>query len=251
MTNKNLTEVEICCADIESLYEAAKGGAQRVELCSALSEGGVTPYYSMIITAAALGFSSINVLIRPRMGDFVYSKEEIAGMIVDIKIAKSLGATGIVSGALLPDGTVDVENTKKLMEAAQGLEFIFHRAFDMTANPTEALNCLINLGCNRLLTSGCCENAFIGIPMLYRLVALAEGRIAIMAGSGINPQNVEDIIRKTGVNAVHASAKSIVSSRMTFRNKRANIGTEGTDEYARLLTSCDIVSQLLSKVSSI
>lgn len=249
MTNNNIIEVEICCGDIESLHEAVKGGARRVELCHALSEGGVTPPFSMIATAKALGIESVNVLIRPRMGDFVYSDMEIAAMVEDIRFAKSAGATGIVSGALLPDGCIDIDNTKKLIDAANGTEFVFHRAFDRASEPLKALETLISLGCNRILTSGCSANAIEGIPLLKELVTIANGRIAIMAGAGVTPKNVSELIHKAGVTAVHSTAKRSVPSRMTYINKNVYMGASGADEFSRPVTNSKIVKELIANAN--
>lgn len=249
MTNKNKIEVEICCGDIESLYEAAKGGAKRVELCHALSEGGVTPPLSMISAAKELGIESVNVLIRPRMGDFVYSDMEVAAMVEDIRFAKSAGATGIVSGALLPDGSVDIDNTKKLIEAAEGLEFVFHRAFDRASHPLKVLETLIKLGCNRILTSGCSANAIDGISLLKELVTIANGRIAIMAGAGVTPKNVAELVHEAGVTAVHSTAKRTVQSRMTYINEKVFMGADDADEYSRPVTSSEIVKELIANAN--
>lgn len=249
MTNNNKIEVEVCCGDIESLHEAAKGGAKRVELCHALSEGGVTPPFSMIAAAKVLGIDSINVLIRPRMGDFVYSDMEVAAMVEDIRFAKSEGATGIVSGALLPDGSIDIDNTKKLIEAAEGLEFVFHRAFDRASEPLKALETLIKLGCNRILTSGCSANAIDGIPLLKELVTIANGRIAIMAGAGVTPKNVAELVHEAGVTAVHSTAKRTVQSRMTYINEKVFMGAVDADEYSRPVTSSEIVKELIANAN--
>lgn len=249
MTNNNKIEVEICCGDIESLHEAAKGGAKRVELCHALSEGGVTPPFSMIAAAKVLGIESVNVLIRPRMGDFVYSDMEISAMIEDIRFAKRAGATGIVSGALLPDGSIDIDNTKKLIEAAEGLEFVFHRAFDRASEPLKALETLIKLGCNRILTSGCSANAIDGIPLLKELVTIANGRIAIMAGAGVTPKNVAELVHAAGVAAVHSTAKRTVQSRMTYINEKVFMGAADADEYSRPVTNSEIVKELIANAN--
>lgn len=207
-------EIEICCGDIESVKAAVEGGAKRIELCSALSEGGVTPSAAMIKIASGFGIEKINVLIRPRGGDFIYSKEELQLIAADIEMAIDLGATGIVIGVLTPNGDIDIDAMKYLVgqvnrksqQTGKKINLTFHRAFDEARNPEKAFKDIISLGFDCLLTSGQGNTADEGIPLLRKLVELSEGRITIMAGKGVNPDNVNKIIRETGVNTVHSSA---------------------------------------------
>ncbi|MDE7119677.1 MAG: copper homeostasis protein CutC, partial [Muribaculaceae bacterium] len=154
--------VEICCGDFESLVAAAEGGTRRIELCSGLSEGGLTPSAGMIRAAADLGIESVNVLVRPRKGDFCYNSREVDLMCREISIAAAEGATGIVAGALTPDGDIDIDTTGRLRQAAGDLQFTFHRAFDLCNDPLKALEDLVALQCDTLLTSGQAQSAPLG-----------------------------------------------------------------------------------------
>lgn len=253
-------QLEICCDDLASLIAAKKGGAQRIELCSGLLEGGLTPSIALIKSAVRLGFPEINVIIRPRKGDFLYSEEELSLMEDDIREAVTVGATGIVIGALTPDGNVDKEACSRLISAARNESgdtpgkktdtyVTFHRAFDLCASPEKSLEDIIGLGCDCLLTSGLAQSAAQGIPMLKRLVTQADGRITIMAGAGINPANACDIIRASGVKAIHSTARKPIASKMKFRRPNVSMGTPGTDEYAPLSTSPDVVASLVKIIN--
>ncbi|WP_435052599.1 copper homeostasis protein CutC, partial [Paramuribaculum intestinale] len=157
MTHDNTTHrnlLEVCAGDIESVYAASRGGAQRVELCSALADGGITPSTGFIRQAVRVPGMKVHVLIRPRGGDFLYTPEEVASMTDDIVAAREAGAHGVVIGALTPDGDIDMDACRHMMEAAAGMNVTFHRAFDLCRDPFEALDDIIALGCNRLLTSG-------------------------------------------------------------------------------------------------
>ena len=218
-----------------------KGGAQRIELCSGLSEGGLTPSIGLIKAAVATGIPNINVLIRPRPGDFLYSTEELSLMEDDIKTAISAGATGIVIGVLTPDGDIDMNACERLIKAArdearslgrESLNITFHRAFDVSRDADKSLNDIILLGCDCLLTSGMAPTAVKGLPALQRLSRVASGRISIMAGSGVNPANARDIINATEVDSIHSTARKPIASRMLFRRPLVPMGAPGSDEYA-------------------
>lgn len=240
-----MTELEICCSDFRSVQEARKGGAGRIELCQALGEGGLTPSLGLIEKAVASGMPKVNVLVRPHAGDFLYDEDDVQIMLRDIEAARRAGATGIVIGALNPDGTVNEQQCRRFREAAGNLELEFHRAFDMTADPEAALETIIALGFDRVLTSGCAATAQKGIPMLRRLQSLAAGRIKIMAGSGVNAANAREILDETGVDALHASASTIIPSNMIFRNDSAKMGDPGADEYSRRSSSAEKVRSIL------
>lgn len=237
--------LEICCADIESVDAAVRGGADRIELCCALSEGGVTPSAGLIAEAVSRNVP-INVLIRPRSGDFAYSSDEINVMLRDISLAAAFGANGVVIGALLPNGSIDVKACRRMTEAAKekGLSVTFHRAFDMCSNAMEALEDVVSTGADRILTSGLASTALNGADLLAKLNNAAAGRITIMAGCGVTPDNISEIIQRTGVTEVHASAKTTKQSSMTFRNETAKMGKADADEYARTVTSETNVAQL-------
>lgn len=201
-----MRKLEVCCGDLQSVCAAIEGGAHRVELCEALELDGLTPSEAMMESAIGMGIP-VQVLIRVREGDFVYNKEEVCKMQHDIRIARKLGAAGVVIGALMPDGSIDEDAIHRLMDEAEGLSVTFHRAFDVCRNPEEALEKIISLGCHRLLTSGQAPTAEQGIPMLKKLVGQADGRIIIMPGAGVNPQNVSRILEETGAIEIHGSLR--------------------------------------------
>ncbi len=242
--------LEICCGDIESVIAAAKGGADRVELCSALSEGGLTPSIGLIKAAVNIPGIRVHVLIRPRNGDFLYNDTERDIMISDIEAARKAGAHGVVIGALTPDGDINIDTCSSLINAADGMDVTFHRAFDVCRNPEEALETIIKLGCTRILTSGQMPSAIEGTATLRRLNELASGRIILLAGAGVSSGNAKDIIIQTGIRELHASARSTVSSAMRFRNSQVSMGNKDSDEYSRLITDADIVKQLSEIVHS-
>lgn len=241
-------KIEICCGDYESMLSAVEGGAERIELCAGLSEGGLTPSLGLIRAAVKLNIPQINVLIRPRKGDFCYTQRELALMKEEIKIAVAEGATGIVSGALTPEGDIDMGALLQLREAAPKTRFTFHRAFDLCADPMKSLQEIMTVGCTTLLTSGQANSALAGAPLIRQLVEKAAGRIEIMAGSGITSANVEEVVDATGVRAVHTSARKPVESAMTFRKGDVNMGKPGDNEYTRLITSADEVALVIKKV---
>ena len=199
-------KLEVCCADLQSVKAAIEGGAHRIELCRSLEVDGLTPSKAMMESAISLGIP-VQVLIRPREGDFVYNEEEVQSMIRDIRLAKQLGANGVVIGALRKDGTIDEETIRRLVDEAKGLSITFHRAFDVCSQPLEALEKIISLGCNRLLTSGQAASAEQGIPLLKQLVEQCAGRIIIMPGAGVNEKNARNILSKTGAHEIHGSLR--------------------------------------------
>jgi copper homeostasis protein len=195
--------VEICVGDLESALVAEQGGADRVELCDNLSVGGTTPSAGMIAEACKRLTIPVHVLIRPRAGDFVPSPAELAAMRFDIEMARTLGAAGVVLGVLRPDATIDRDQTAALLELARPMSVTFHKAFDQTREPEQALDTLIELGVDRVLTSGGRLTALEGSDTLKRLVAQARGRIGILAGGRLTADNLETIIAVTGVREVH------------------------------------------------
>jgi copper homeostasis protein len=195
--------VEAAVETFESALAAERGGADRIELCANLSEGGTTPSRELIAGVAERARIPVFVLIRPRGGDFVYADDEINGMTRDIELAGSMGVGGIVTGALTSNGRVEVSHTRALVKAAAGLPVTFHRAFDFTENQPDALEEVIALGVSRVLTSGGAATALAGTHAIAALVGRARGRIAIMAGGGVREQNVRDVIARTGVREVH------------------------------------------------
>lgn len=248
-----MSTLEVCCGDIAAVIAAKEGGAKRIELCSGLSEGGLTPSISLIRAAVATGIPEINVLIRPRPGDFLYSPLEIDVMEADIVEALKAGATGVVVGALCPDGKIDLETTRRLVKTARdtadklgrNVNITFHRAFDVSVDPRHSLEAVVALGCDCLLTSGMAATAEQGISVISDLVRRAEGRILIMAGAGINTSNAGRILSDTGVHAIHSTARAPQPGAMEFRRQDVPMGAPGMDEYAPLTTSAKVVAELL------
>ncbi len=209
-----MRSVEVCAGNIQSVVAAARGGAQRVELCSALELDGLTPSAGLIKSARMVHGVKLHVLIRPREGNFVYDADEVEIMCHDILLAKQSGADGVVIGALTKDRDIDLPTCRHLIEAAQGLQVTFHRAFDQCRNPEQALEEIITLGCTRILTSGQQITAEAGIPVLKRLVALSAGRIIIMPGAGVNTKNARSILDQTGATEIHGSFRSMIGGQM-------------------------------------
>ncbi len=224
--------LEVCAGNYASVQAAIRAGAHRLELCSALSEGGLTPSVGFLRTAVAFPGVEKFVLVRPRGGDFLYTPEEQDIMVEDIRTARELGADGIVVGALREDGAVDEKAMQRFISAADGLPVTFHRAFDVCCSPFEALEVIIGLGCARLLTSGCSSSAYEGMGVIKELVRKADGRIIVMPGCGVTAENARGILRQTGVTEIHASATVMRGSRMNFRRDDVAMGTAGADEYA-------------------
>lgn len=203
--------LECCCTDAEEARQGLLGGASRIELCEDLPCGGVTPSKTNIeATLSAVGHHiPVNVLVRARGGDFVYSEAEVDEMVRSIQLCKELGVNAVVIGALRRDGSIDMESMKKMVEAARPLHITFHRAFDECSDPFLALEQIIGLGCDRLLTAGHAANVNDGLPMLAELKAKANGRICILAGSGVRPTNIEMIEEQTGITEFHSSSHGL------------------------------------------
>ncbi|MEZ4773486.1 MAG: copper homeostasis protein CutC [Bacteroidia bacterium] len=241
-----LHTLEICIDSIASAIAAQKGGAHRVELCDNLVEGGTTPSMGMIDLCKQKVSLGIMVMIRPRGGDFLYDDEEFEVMANDILYAKNAGVQGVVLGMLLPDGRVDKPRLEQLIRIARPMEVTFHRAFDMTPDPFRALDDLIDLGIDRLLTSGQEAEAVAGIELIARLVERAGNKISIMPGGGINESNIHRIISATGVTECHSTAKDRVASQMNYQNPKVYMGSPGSAEYERWIVSESRVKSLLS-----
>ena len=200
-------EIEICCGSIQSAANAKAGGAVRVELCQGLIEGGTTPSPATIEYAVKELGLQVFVLVRPRGGDFCYNELEIKTMEADVEFCKKAGVAGIVVGFLHPDGSIDTELTRRFVKLAAPLPVTFHRAFDRCSEPLKALEQIIDCGCARILTSGCKPTAMEGADLLKQLVQQANGRIKILAGSGVTPENAAALREKTGVSEIHGSCK--------------------------------------------
>lgn len=198
-------QTEVCANSYQSAINAQKGGADRIELCTELGVGGITPSYGLLKRVLAALSIPVNVLIRPRSGDFCYSKAEYDTIKADIEFCKSLGCAGIVCGVLLPDLRLDVERTKELIELSRPMKFTFHRAFDCVKDPLKTLKQLIDLGADTVLTSGQEKTAIKGIDLLNKMKARANGGIRILPGGGINENNVR-VFKDAGFGEVHFSA---------------------------------------------
>lgn len=200
--------LEVCTGNLASVIAAVKGGAERIELCSALSLDGLTPSIGLLkYVRQTYPQLKIHVLIRSCEGGFVYSKDDLETMLLDIHEASAY-ADGIVCGALTPEGDIDTEALRLMVEASEGKPFTFHRAFDKCRNPQEALEQMINAGCKRILTSGQQPSAEQGIPLLHELNKQAKGRIIIMPGGGVNEKNARLILDQTGCIEIHGSCSS-------------------------------------------
>ncbi len=243
--------IEVCANGAESALNAQRGGAFRVELCAGMPEGGTTPSAGEILAARRLlDRTRLNVIIRPRGGDFLYSDLETAIMMEDIRTARIAGADGVVFGCLTPDGEVDIPRMEVLMETAAGMEVTFHRAFDMCRDPFRAMDELIDLGCDRILTSGQRNTAPEGAGLLAELVRRAEGRIVIMPGSGITAENVRDLADRTGAVEFHLSGRAPVESTMKWRNPEVSMGgTVRIDEFSHNITSIGRISAVLEALA--
>ena len=216
-------KVEVCAFSLESCLAAEKGGANRIELCGSIYEGGTTPSAGLIQLAKHRINIEIHAMIRPRGGDFCYSDDEISIMRADIRMAKELGCEGVVLGILQPNGQVNIAQTKALVALAKPMQVTFHRAIDMTLNYSKALEDIIETGCNRILTSGQKNTAIEGVENIKKLVNQANDRIEIMAGSGVNADNAQTLIH-TGVDALHLTGKSVRDSKMVYRKEGIVMG---------------------------
>lgn len=243
---------EVCANSVESCLAAQAGSAHRVELCAGIPEGGTTPSYGdMLMARELLKDTKLHVIIRPRGGDFLYSPLEQQIMLHDIESARRLGADGVVFGCLTPDGEVDIPLTRRLVEASQGMSITFHRAFDVCRNPQKALEEIIGLGCHRILTSGQQPTAEQGIPLLKTLQQQADGRIILLAGCGVNEQNIRRIATETGIREFHFSAREQVESRMCYRNEAVSMGgTVRIEEYSRPITTEQRVRQTIAALDA-
>jgi len=223
-------KIEIVVYNIDSAMKAQAGGADRIELCENPGEGGTTPSYGTIELVRQNVSLDVFVMIRPRGGDFHYSSYEFHAMKRDISMCQKLSVDGIVLGILNPDGTIDKKRCKELIDKARPLKVTCHRAFDMTRDPFEALEDCIEVGFDRILTAGQQAQALKGASLIGELIRKANGRIAIMPGSGVNEGTVEEIVSKSGAKEIHFSATAFKESAMTFRNSQ--IAGMGSDEGA-------------------
>ncbi|HNX00778.1 MAG TPA: copper homeostasis protein CutC [Candidatus Cloacimonadota bacterium] len=240
--------LEISLDSVESAIIAEKAGADRIELCTNLSEGGTTPSLGMIQQVRKHLHIPIYIIIRPRAGDFCYSEEEFEIMKTDIRLTREAGADGVVFGILKPDGGVDTERTTELVELSRPMSVTFHRAFDMTSNPTVALEAIISSGANRILTSGQKPSAWEGMQLIAQLVQQAGDRIIIMPGAGINETNILDILKITQATEFHMSAVKSINGRMLFRPQHLHMGHSNNSEYELLRTDTDKIRKIKEQI---
>jgi copper homeostasis protein len=215
---------EACVDSVEAALAAQEGGANRLELCADLLEGGITPSGGMMELVRRRLTLPLHVLIRPRGGDFCYSDLEFETMQLDIERAKQLHADGVAIGILEPDGSIDLERSRALVALARPMSVTFHRAFDMSRDPYRSLQALMDLGVDRVLTSGQEASAWEGVRLIASLVQQAKDRIVVMAGGGITERNAGEIVGRSGVSEIHATARVSVDSRMQYRNLHCSMG---------------------------
>lgn len=253
--NRKDFKFEVCANSVESCIAAQEGGADRVELCAGIPEGGTTPSYGEIkIARRVLTSTRLNVIIRPRGGDFLYTPLELERMEEDIRLCHELGVDGVVFGCLTPEGKVDRVANERLMkcakeEGSRSLSVTFHRAFDRCTDPYQALEDTISLGCDRILTSGQQPKAIEGIDLLASLHEKAAGRIKLLAGSGVTEDNIRTIYNATHIHEYHFSARVAVPSKMLSYNNKVYMGAKGADEANTLVTSAERVAVTIAQLS--
>lgn len=238
--------LEVIAFTIESCRNAQSASAGRIELCDNPADGGTTPSYGLIKAARQLLQVPVYVMIRPRGGDFLYSDEEFGIMRTDIRLCKQMGCDGVVLGLLNADGSIDKRRTAQLAGLAYPMGVTFHRAFDRCANPFEALEHIIDSGCERILTSGQQTTALAGAALIHDLVKQADERIIIMPGSGVNSSNITELAEKTGAAEFHTSARSFSNSKMGYSNPSMNEKpqtiTVDEEEVRKLIEQLSVMS---------
>ena len=234
MGNKFLLE---CATDsVESALAAAKGGANRLELCANLIIGGTTPTLALYDEVRNHSDIPLFILIRPRFGDFLYTDYEANVICREIEMFQKAGAEGVVIGSLNKDGSLNAEHMKRFIDSAKDMSVTLHRAFDMCADPFETLKQAKELGVNTILTSGQAPSSLEGIDLYEKLIEKANGEISILAGGGIKASTIEKLLKQTSLTAFHMSGKIVVESGMEFRNPAVSMGLPGISEYNIWLT---------------
>ena len=239
-------KIEICAQSLTSAVAAQEGGASRIELCTALEVGGLTPSPATMLIAKQLLTIPICVLIRPRSGDFIYSDLEFEIIRQDVKWCKKNGMDGVVVGILTKEGTIDVPKMRELAEIARPMQVVCHRAFDQTPDPYVALEQLIALGFDRILTSGQAKNVVVGRDILRGLVEQANGRITIMPGNGVNEDNIAELISYTCATDFHTSAKYVVKSPMPTFQDSVSFNLDGGRENDYFETDVELVKKIVA-----
>ena len=230
--------LEICANSYQSAVNANIAGAHRIELCSEISVGGTTPSYGLLKKVMTDIDIPVHVLIRPRSGNFTYSGKEFDIMKENIRLCKDLGCAGIVAGVLHEDNTIDIKRTSELIELSKPMSFTFHRAFDVVSKPKEALLQLLNLGVDRLLTSGQQEKAEDSIDLLLELQKIAENKLTILPGSGINSENCIHF-KNSGFSEIHSSASKIISKNIP----------SSTGESKQTVSDVETIKKILNAIA--
>ncbi len=234
--------IEICTDSVAGVLAAEQGGADGAELCANLVEGGTTPSFGNIVLSREQSSIEVAAMIRPRGGDFLYSRSEVEVMLRDIDAAKDAGAQAVVFGLLTADGRIDRERTQQLVERARPMLVTVHRAFDMTVDAFAALETLIDLGVDRVLTSGQRAGVEQGLELLTKLVESAGDHIRVMPGCGVTAQNIRNIVTTTGVRDIHFAARRRVPSEMEFRNPHVSMAAgPAAGEYELDVTEANLV----------
>lgn len=240
-------KLEICVDSIESAVNAQAAGADRVELCDNLAEGGTTPSYGTIVSARQSLTAGLHVIIRPRGGDFLYSDPEYDIMRRDIEMCGEIGVDAIVTGILRSDGTIDIERTAKLVEVAYPMSVTFHRAFDICCDPVRGMDDVIATGADRLLTSGQKDKAPDGAELISRLIINAGSNIIVMPGAGIDETNIKMVAEVTGAHEFHLSGRTIVESGMKFRKEGISMGGyPGLNEFSRKVADAERIKNIIN-----
>lgn len=250
--SKHPFKIEICVEGIDGLVAAQQAGADRAELCASLLEGGLTPSLGVIREALRIATIPFHVIVRPRGGDFLYSELEFRSMIEDVKALRDMGVAGVVIGCLRSDGQIDEARTKALVDAARPMKVTCHRAFDMTRDYREALEALIRVGVDRVLTSGQRDTALEGSDILKDTTALADGRIVVMACGALDAGNIAQVRTTTGVDEMHFAALKTLKSGMGFRNPHVGMGGTAIErEYEITLTDVEAVRATIAAARAV
>lgn len=241
-------KLEVCVDSVESAMNAQEAGADRVELCSALPEGGITPGAGTISSVRASLSIGLHIIIRPRAGDFLYNDIEYDIMRREIDICGESGADGIVLGILHTDGRIDIERTAKLIEYGRPMTATFHRAFDMGHDPVRGLHDVIQTGAERLLTSGQRNKAEEGAELIAQLIRLSQDKLIIMPGSGLNRDNIVRIARLTHAKEFHLTGRKTVNSDMVFQRQIISMGSSDLPEFSRKVADTRMIKDIVERL---
>jgi copper homeostasis protein len=245
-------KVEICVDNIVSAIIAQESGADRIELCGSLPEGGTTPGLGTIRSVREKVSIGLHVIIRPRGGDFLYSNAEYEIMKRDIEICGENGVDGVVLGILLPDGNIDIDRTARLIELSRPMSATFHRAYDLTDDPLKNLEGVISTNANRLLTSGQRNKAEDGLELISKLIEIADERIIIMPGSGIGESNIRLIANNTKAREFHLTGRKNIDSGMIFRREDVSLGgSYDQSEFTRKIADGEVIRSIISTLKLI